>query len=103
MTRQGSPVPSPALRSRLGPRRVVLRDVEALELCPRSDCFCTRHTLIRCEELGDEVDVATVRDLFEAVHLVQRDVLPDEVAVRWVLAARGLFLSPAIQPIPDSG
>src|SRR5712691_5015507 len=92
-----------ALRSRLDPRRVVLGDVELLELCPRSDCLCTRLPLIRCEELGDDVYVATVRDLLEALHLVQGDVLPDEVAVRWVLAARGLFLSPAIQTIPDSG
>src|SRR5207245_6702842 len=29
--------------------------------------------------------------------------LPDEVAVRWVLAARDPFFSPAIQAIPDSG
>src|SRR5712691_7315223 len=92
-----------ALRSRLDPRRVVLGDVELLELCPRSDCLCTRHALIRSEELGDEVDVATVRDLLESLHLVQGDVLPDEVAVRWVLAARDLFFSPAIQAIPDSG
>src|SRR5580658_10360469 len=98
-----SPVPSLALVSRFDPRRIVLRDVEPLELCPRGDCLCTRHRLIRCEELGDEVDVATVRDLLEAFHLVQGDVLPDEVAVSWVLAARGLFLSPAIQAIPDSG
>ena len=53
-----------------------------------------------CEELGDEVDVATVRDLFQALHLVQGDVLPDEVAVGWVPAARGLSFSAAIQAIP---
>src|SRR5881397_3107318 len=58
-----SPALSLALRSHLDPRRIVLGDVELLELCPRSDCLCTRHPLIRCEELGDEVDVATVRDL----------------------------------------
>src|SRR5436190_9626778 len=98
-----SPALSLALRSRLDPRRIVLGDVELLELCPRSDCLCTRYPPIRCEELGDEVDVATVRDLLEALHLVQGDVLPDEVAVHWVLAARGLFFSPAIQAIPDSG
>src|SRR5438552_16778250 len=98
-----SPALSLALRSRLDPRRIVLGDVELLEFCPRSDCLCTRHPLIRCEELGDEVDITTVRDLLEALHLVQGDVLPDEVAVRWVLAARGLFFSPAIQAIPDSG
>jgi len=44
-----------------------------------------------------------VGDLFEALHLVQDDVLPDEVAVRWVPADRDLFFSPAIQAIPDSG
>src|SRR5436190_19528868 len=98
-----SPALSLALRSRLDPRRIVLGDVELLELCPRSDCLCTRHPPIGCEELGDEVDVAAVRDLLEAIHLVQRDVLPDEAAVRWVLAACGLFFSPAIQAIPDSG
>src|SRR5213593_149521 len=99
-----SPALSLALRSRLDPGRIVLGDVELLELCPRSDCLCTRHPFIRSEELGDEVDVATVRDLLEALHLVQGDVLPDEVAVRWVvLAPRDLFFSPAIQAIPDSG
>src|SRR5712691_4067330 len=99
-----SPALSLALRSRLDPGRIVLGDdVELLELCPCSDCLCTRHSLIRCEELGDEVDVATVRDLLEALHLVQGGVLPDEVAVGWVLAARGLSFSPAIQAIPDSG
>src|ERR1700684_2394549 len=80
-----SPAPSLAPRSRLEPRRIVLRDVERLELSPRSDCLCTRHTLIRCEELGDEVDVENVGDLLQALHLVQGDVLPDEVAVRWAL------------------
>src|SRR5438034_10521968 len=64
-----SPALSLALRARLDPRRIVLGDVELLELCPRSDCLCTRHSLIRCEELGDEVDVATVKDLLEALHL----------------------------------
>src|SRR5271170_2543358 len=98
-----SPALSLALRSRLHPRRIILGGVELLELCPRSDCFCTSHSLIRCEELGDEVDVTNVRGLLEALHLVQGDVLPDQVAVRWVLAARGLFFSPAIQAIPDSG
>src|SRR6266849_5479061 len=98
-----SPALSLALRSRLDPRRIVLGDVELLELCPRSDCLCTRHPLIRCEEFSDEVDVATVRDLLESLDLVQGDVLPDEVAVRWVLAARDLFFSPAVQAIPDSG
>src|SRR5437016_3101236 len=82
---------------------MVLRDIELLELGPCRDGRGTRHPLIRCEELGDKVDVATVRDLLEALHLVQCDVLPDEVAVRWVLAARDLFFSPAIQAIPDSG
>src|SRR5207302_7848421 len=99
----GSPALSLALRSYFDPRRIVLGDVELLQLCPRSDCLCTRHPLIRCEELGDEVDVATVRNLLEALHLVQGDVPPHEVAVRWVLAARGLFFSPAIQAIADSG
>src|SRR5438105_5355286 len=82
---------------------MVLGDVEFLELCPRSDCPCPRRLLIRCEELGDEVNVATVRDLLEALHLVQGDVLPDEVAVRRVRAARGLFFPPTIQAIPYSG
>src|SRR5208337_862548 len=98
-----SPALSLALGSRLDPRRIVLGDVELLELCPRRDGLCSRRAFMRCEELGDEVDVATVRDLLEALHLVQGDVLPDEVAVRWVLAARGLFFSPPIQAIPDSG
>src|ERR1039457_2697798 len=99
---QASPVPSLALRSRLDPRRIVLRDVELFELRPRRDCFSTRHTLIRCEELSDEVNIATVRDLLESLHLVQGDVLSDEVAVRRVLAARDLCFSPAVQAIPDS-
>jgi hypothetical protein len=98
-----SPALSLAIRSRLDPRRVVLGDVELLELCPRRDCLCPPPPLIRREELGDEVDVTTVRDPLESLHLVQRDVLPDEVAVSWVLAARHLFFSPAIQAIPDSG
>src|ERR1700722_16260052 len=98
-----SAIPCLALRSRFEPRRIVLRDVEPLELCPRSDCICARYTPIRCEELGNEVDVTNVRDLLEALHPVQGNVLPDEVAVRRVLAARDLFLPPAIQPIPDPG
>src|SRR2546421_3187321 len=97
-----SPALSLALGSPLDPRRIVLGDVELLDLCPRRNCLCTRHPLLRREELGDEVDVATVRDLLEPLHLVQGDVLPHEVAVRWALAARGLFFSPAIQAIPDS-
>src|SRR5882672_6545627 len=98
-----SPALSLALCSRLDPGRIVLGDVELLELCPRSDCLCPRRPLISCEELGDEVDVATVRDLLEALHFVQGYVLPDEVAVGWVVAVRDLFFSPAIQAIPDSG
>ena len=42
-------------------------------------------------------------DLLESLHLVQGDVLPDEVTVRWVLAVRDLFFSPTIQAVPDSG
>src|SRR2546425_13273760 len=92
-----------ALRSRLDPGTIVLGDGELLELCPRSDCLCTRRAFIGCEELGDEVDVATVRDLLESLHLVQDEVLPDEVAVRRVLAARHLLFPPAVQAIPDPG
>ena len=98
-----SSAPSLAPRSRLDPRRIVLGDGELLELCPRSDCLCTRRPFIGCEELSDEVDVATVRDLLESLHLVQDDVLPDEFAVRGVLAARNLVFSPAVQAISDPG
>src|SRR5882724_9071615 len=98
---------SPALflapRSRLDPGRIVLGNVEPLELCPRCDCLRTGHRLLRCEKLGEEVYVAIIRDLLEALHPVQGDVTPDEAAVRWALAARDLFFPPAIQAIPDSG
>src|ERR1700720_852312 len=97
-----SPALSLMLRLRLDPRHIVLGDVELFELCPRSDCLCTRHPFIRCEELSDEVDVATGRDLLESLHPVQGDVPPDEVAVRWVPGARDLLFSPAVQAIPDS-
>src|SRR5262245_28057179 len=88
-----------APRSRLDPERVVFGGVELLELCPRRDCLRTRHPLIRSEELGDEVDVAIVRNLLESLHLVQRDVLPDEVAVRRVCATRDLFFKPEFQAV----
>ena len=78
-------------------------DVEFLELRPGGDCVCTRRPVARSEELGDEVDVAAVRDLLEALHPVEGDVPPDEVAVGWVPAARDLFFPPAVQAIPDSG
>src|ERR1700751_2482503 len=39
-----------ALRSRLGPGRIVFGDVEFLELFPGGDCLCTRRPLARCEE-----------------------------------------------------
>src|SRR2546422_10753438 len=74
-----------------------------LELCPRGDCLCTRRPLIGFEEVSYEVDVATVRDPLESLHLVQDNVLPDEIAVCGVLAARDLFFSPAVQAIPDPG
>src|SRR2546430_17172826 len=73
--------------SRLHPGRVILRHVELLELGPRGDGSCPCGLLIACEEIGDEVDVATVRDPLESLHLVQEDVLPYEIAVRDVLAA----------------
>src|SRR5438552_16408415 len=98
-----SPVLSPALRSRLEPRHIVLGDVELLEFCPRGDCLCTRRGPIGFEEVSDEVDVATVRDPLESLHLVQDNVLPDEITVRGVLAARDLFFSPTVQAIPDPG
>jgi hypothetical protein len=52
------------------------------------------------EEIGDEVDIAIVRDPLESRQLVQDNVLPDEIAVRGVLAASDLFFPPAIQAIP---
>src|SRR4029453_3809026 len=102
----GGPVSSAlglALPPRLDPRRIVLWDIELLELVPRGDYLCTRRLLIRCEEISDEVVVATDRDPLESRHLVQDNVLPDEIAVGGVRAARDLFFSPAVQAIPDSG
>jgi len=87
-----------SVRSRLDPQHVVLGDVEFLELVPRGDCLCTRRPVVGLEEVSNEVDVATVRDPLESRHLVQGNVLPHEIAVRGVLAARGLFFSPAVQP-----
>src|SRR5947208_13146003 len=84
-----------ALRSRRNPRHIVLGDVELLELCPRGDCFCSRGPLLGFEEVSDEVDVATVRDPLESLHPVQDSVLPDEIAVRDVLAARDPLFPPA--------
>jgi hypothetical protein len=82
-----SPTVSFALRSRLDPRHIVLGDIELLELSPRGDGLCTRRPLIGSEELRYEVDVATVRDPLESLHLVQDNVLPDEIAVRREIAA----------------
>src|SRR5438105_4208403 len=45
-----STVVSLALRSRLGPRHIVLADIELLELAPRGDCFCSRGSFIGFEE-----------------------------------------------------
>src|ERR1700726_3012790 len=98
-----SPTLSFALRSRLDPRHIVLGDIELLELSPRGDGLCTRRPLIGSEELRYEVDVATVRDPLESLHLVQDNVLPDEIAVGGVLVARELLFSPAVQAIPDPG
>src|SRR5262245_31220669 len=99
-----SPALSFVLGSRLDPRHIVLRDVEFLELCPRGDCLGTRRPVIGFEEVSYEVDVvATVTDSLESLHLVQDNVLLDEIAVRGVLAARDLFFSPAVQAIPDPG
>ena len=92
-----------ALRSRLDPGRIVLGGVEPLEICPRGDCFCSSGPLIGFEEVSDEVNVASVRNPLEPLHLVQDNVPPDEIAVRDVLAARGLFFSPSVQAIPDPG
>src|SRR3954467_2237387 len=93
----------PALRPRLDPRRIVLWDIKLLELVPRGDYLGTRRLLIGFEEISDEVVVATDRNPLESLHLVQGNVLPDEIAVGGVRAARDLFFSPAVQAIPYSG
>src|SRR5207237_789984 len=100
---QVSPVLCLAVRSCLDPRHIVLGDVNLLELFPRGDCLCARRTPIRFKEVGDEIDVATVRDSLESPHPVQDNVLSDEITVRRVIAARDLFFSPAVQAIPDPG
>ena len=51
---------------------------------------CTRRPLIGFEEVSDEVDVATVRDPLESVHLVQVHVLPDEIVICRVLPGLGV-------------
>src|SRR5262245_58144689 len=90
-------------RSRLNPGQVVLWGIELFELFPCGNCLCTRRPLVRLEEVRHEIDVATVRDPLESLHLVKDDVLPDEIAVRGVLAVHDLYLSPAVEAIPDPG
>ena len=99
----GATVLSLALRSGVDPGYIVPGDVELLELCPRGDCFCSSGPLIGFEEVSDGVNVATVGDPLESLHLVQDNVPSDEIAVSDVLAARGLFFSPSVQAIPDPG
>ena len=90
-------------RPRLDPRRIVLRDIELLELDPRGDYLGTRRFLVRRQELSDEVVVATDSDPLESLHPVQGNIVPDEIAICRARALRDLFFSPAVQPIPDSG
>src|SRR4030095_4497544 len=98
----GSPFLPPALRLRPDPRYIVLGDIELLKLIPRGDYLGTRCLLVGCEEISDEVAVATDRDPLESLHLVQDNVLSDEIAVRGPGAAHDLFFSPTVQAIPDS-
>ena len=48
--------------------------------------------LLGCEELGDKIDVTILGHLLEPFQFVQRDVLLDEVAIRWVVSLRDLLL-----------
>src|SRR5215207_2507255 len=87
-------------RSRADPGRVVLRDVQRLELFPGSDGCRARAPFFRGDKLGDEVDIAAVRDPLEPPHPVEGNVLTDQVTVRRVLAFRHLVFAPAVEAIP---
>src|SRR5262249_10735391 len=62
-----------------------------------------RRALVRGQEVRDEVAIAADWHSLESRHLVEGDVLPDEIAVRWVRAARELRFPPSVQAIPDAG
>ena len=56
------------LRLRPDRRHLVLGDIELLELIPRGDDLSTRRLLVGCEEISDEVAIATDRDPLESRH-----------------------------------
>ena len=81
---------------------MVLRNVHCFKFGPGGNRIGTRGVLLACEELGDEVDVTIVRYLLEPCHLVEGDVLLDEIAIRRLSAPNDLLFSPAIKAIPDA-
>ena len=86
----------PSLPLGIDPRSIVLGNIELLEFGPCSNCVSACRPFIGRQELGNEVDVAAVTDPLESFHVVQKDILTDEIAVSRMIPARDLFLSPAV-------